>query len=227
MNENNLFQSFLEWVTNSLSLFNIRLADTIKLADVINININLNKNNPGSTNAIITPQPSQLGATVPEKSIAILPEAPAKAALTARSIPFSSGSHLRINQADWWNESEQIVIGKFKFVPIILNELKSIKVTKREQFFNIILTGKGELKPFIWDSEENPVETITLKEGGQHQFKKDRKYWDFFRYSPSQPLWLEEEPETVISFDQKLVGSVYVIKTEAARNEYFVLVVKK
>lgn len=239
----NTFRNLLELIIQTLS-FKVKLvgaqvaesiekaqiAEVIKFADSINININLEANDEVKSTAIITSRTRRSELAITESPIAFLSSGDYQSpyTLATQNIPFSSGSHLIINQPSWWETPEPVVLGRLKLTPIRLGILSTISVIERKnpRTFDIEFIDEDRLTANIWSGKM--VKEIDCSNAFPQKLSAENSHWIFEKYSPSQIMKFNKLPEILLSFDENIIREAILIirEHEIRETEYYVLIVR-
>ncbi|NJO40036.1 MAG: hypothetical protein HC865_04995 [Cyanobacteria bacterium RU_5_0] len=201
----------------------IKVANHIKAADQITININLdrskNENSPKPT-ALITATTYQEAS-----STSVLIESQEQSShLTAQNLPFSSGTHLIIDRADWWSDQGHICLRQIKLIPVLLDQLTSFAGIERPgETLEANVCADGRL--IFSSSSDRSIEVVHFDPQKEYDLGGSSK-WKFMEYTPDQVIHFTQIPGILLSLVATVAQRAIVLKREhkILPEEYYVLV---
>jgi hypothetical protein len=139
------------------------------------------------------------------------------------NMPFGSGFHIIINQADWWKKEgspndKSILIDYIKLIPIsVSTRVTYITTIERQNTFGFLIDSNQETFVEIFrGSELIKIDSIN----------KDNPDFSFKEYHVNDILRFDNFPELLISLEKNIVEKV-IIGEYTPRNspkEYFVFI---
>lgn len=209
----------------NLTGIELKLTDTIKFAETVNINLHIEQDSNKST-AIITPNNNDQTHTIDEHSVIIFPQSNISQP-NPQTVPFSSGSHLIVNQKSWWVSQEHIRLGHIKIIPVKANEMAMVETLeiKLPRRFKFYYKANDLIEVNIWSDSQTqelrilPRNTIKINIEGSE--------WSFEVYSCDNIIKFETNTNIVLSFDKHIVEKAFLLTRirSLLEPEYYVFVV--
>lgn len=212
----------LENLINKLEV-NFKLADKIQLAENINLNINLSRNEFNNFEA----QPTLiLTAKDRETKDTIQIQSENSSALTIKDNLFSSGMHIMIDQPSFWtNDDGFISYDYIKIFPVIPKKKIYIKTQKIGRDINFIFDEEKIIFD-LWNGRKISFLINGLSNEREDEYQLNNYSINIKKHPANELLLFPKIPETIISFDTKLVDKVITMtrKHDFYEDEYFVFI---
>lgn len=142
-----------------------------------------------------------------------------------KNLPFSSGTHLMIDNSSWWRRKDHICLGRLKCIPLVTNESVIFNGIEREnEDYRATLSDNEGYLVFGHHDDRN----IKVYEFGKPYSLRGRSRWIFSEYTPEKVIRFDKLPGLIISLKEKIVKKAIVAKRESeslTANEYYLLVV--
>ncbi len=217
-----------------MGLLNVDLENQMKLADSISINTYISTlgNQPKTSTIITTHSHSSRVDETTEKSIELLPKSAQTletSGLEAQDFPFSSGTHLIVNQSSWWETQRHICLGQLKIIPIELEQAVRFNGIERAcENFRAYLSKKKQLILINLEGREEEIIIDFSESLAEKRLRIVRSDWIFKAYSSEQVIKFDILPDIVLSISQKVAEQVIVLRRthKLLPVEYYVLVVR-
>lgn len=199
----------------------MKLADQLKVADQLTLNINFNfaKLESSKPTTIITATAHH------EKHPTSLLVEEDNHPLRVTSIPFQSGTHLMIDNPSWWDSENHVLIGHIKCIPISVDQLITFEGIERPAETFTVKVGIDE--KLIFSSGSGTAIEIVQFDSTKGFYLGGGSEWSFVKYTPDQVIRFADIPGILLSLVEGISCKAIVIRRKnksLSANEYYVLV---
>jgi len=204
--------------------------EKISQADYLSFNIHFEKGEKNAPTVYITPHKSKAEAAFEPASIMVTPDREYNHKLIIQQAPFGCRTNFIINHSSLWESAQEIRIRQLKIIPAILDEATCIETMRipNPRTFKAKIKNNNQLIVNIWALDEEREIDISSTSSAQTIFARHCN-WTFKKYLPDERIQIDNMPEIVISFDEKVVKGAILIKREhqILSDEYYLLVLSQ